>query len=100
MARNDMRLYRLHVIYPDAALDEDGYPDPEWEPEGWLSDGINPYNKQDLDKGERPPFYWPVARIYRSRSGAEDRAGLLRHYGATVTVEVSDPVVWPSPEGQ
>lgn len=68
--------YRLTVLLPDEpTLDE-------WEP-AW----------HDLEGTEE--FYWPRwQRYYFSASGAKKRADLLRKYGATVTVERSEPIVW------
>lgn len=75
------RVYRLDVTYPP------GSDAPGWTPEGWDPDE---YRDAWTDK-----FVWPRARKFLSRRGAEDRAKLLRSYGATVTVVPSDPVTWP-----
>ena len=56
-----------------------------WEPENWA----------DHDMGDRE-FYWPATGfVYRSRSAATARAGLIESYGAKATVYECDPV-WVS----
>lgn len=106
-----LRLYRLDVVLPpgsDPAADD--Y-DPDWEPPNWREidrdlyartaprlpapDGDPFGDEPDMAGWEPSPFFWPAARIYRSRSGAETRADLFRRYGAVVTVVASNPVTWP-----
>lgn len=49
-----------------------------------------------VETPEGVPRGWiPARRHFMSRSGAEDRARLLRSWGATVTIERSEPVTWP-----
>lgn len=70
--------YRLTVVLPDEpTLDE-------WEPV-W----------NDMDGTES--FHWPRwQRYYFSQGGAKKRADLLRKYGATVDIQRSLPIVWPT----
>jgi hypothetical protein len=94
-------LYRLVVEYPPEAFNggspafyDDGTPklDPNWEPEGW--DGDTGYYGPDFDG-----FRWPDARRrFLSHTSAVNRANLLRKYGATVDIERSDRVTWPTQE--
>ncbi|WAB10625.1 hypothetical protein SEA_ECLIPTUS_60 [Gordonia phage Ecliptus] len=96
-------LYRVAVSsYPEGALifyadddgEEFGYPNPDWEPEGWDPDPgyIEQYG------GRR--FYWPsTRREYKSLSSAKSRAKLIESYGATAVVERSSRITWPG-DGQ
>lgn len=81
------RVYRLHVEYPKGS-DEWG-----WEPEGW-DDGWSGDPDNDAS------FRWPIEKLYLSKSGARGRARLFEKYGATVTIEASEPVVWASDNGR
>lgn len=78
-------VYRLAVKYPEGSLE------PGWEPENW--DGL----PDDFSYAEDPNvhFRWPRVKTYLSKTGAEARAKLLRSFGAAVTVQESEPVVWP-----
>lgn len=85
-------LYRLHVEYPP------GSDELEWEPPGWRD---NPEHwDTDPETGAPEPrwFSWPTVRLYLSQTAAKRRADLLRSYGATVTVERSQPIVWDQPK--
>lgn len=80
--------YRLVVTYPEDSNEVD------WVPEGWEAicekKGWSDHNHpMDI------PFAWPRRRIYFSSSAANERAELLRLYGATVTVERSNAITWP-----
>lgn len=94
-----MKLYRVEITsYPDGALSEDphddGYSiiDPEWQPEGWAA-----YSEEQW--GKVRDFWWPPTKtLYRSRSGATDRARLIESFGATAVVIESEPIVWLTPE--
>lgn len=85
-----VRVYRLDVTYP-AGSDEPG-----WEPAGWEPGG---YQIDDAGSWETGEFRWPRERVYLSRKGADYKAGLLRGYGAQVTVVPSLPVEWPAASG-
>ena len=78
-------VYRLDITYPP------GSTTPGWEPEGWDDDEHN-------NSGENGWFRWPKERMFLSASGAENRAGLLRHYGAAVSIRRSKPVEWDKEE--
>ena len=120
-----VRVYRLQVTYPPRSHWSQPDCDWEWQPEGWAEKwrkawddwtaakaawealGPNPDPFGPVGPPEGPPRFdpnhwpgWPVNRAYFSRKAAEARADRFREYGATVTVEASDPVVWPSPEGE
>lgn len=82
------RVYRLVVEYPPGSLDRG------WEPRGWEPEP-GPY----IPEQEGPEFRWPANRLCLTPATARRRADLFRRYGATVTVEVSDPVTWPA-EGE
>lgn len=80
------RIYRLAVTYPE------GSREPGWQPPGWESyDPSSP-----LHDTEWQDFRWPRERKYLSKPGAEHGASVFRRYGATVTIERSDPVTWPA----
>jgi hypothetical protein len=76
------RIYRLDIEYPEGSQEWG------WEPEDY--DGEIPGSY------ETAPFRWPAERLYLSRSGASQRAKLLRGWGAKVTVLPSLPVEWPA----
>ncbi len=82
-----IRVYRLRVARPE------GSEAPGWEPEGWSEICVARGWTSDVDPGE-VPFTWPRRLTYLSAAGAEERAKLLREYGATVVVERSLPVEW------
>lgn len=63
--------YRLNVVLPDGPTVTD---DAVMDDDGW--------------------FHWPARRVYFDQRNANRRADLFRKYGATVTVERSDPIVW------
>lgn len=74
-------VYRLDIVYPKGSREYG------WEPETWQR---SPNADPDYD----PSFRWPRERLYLSRSGADQRAMVFRHYGAKVTVVRSQPVEW------
>lgn len=79
------RLYCLKVTYPAAALKINRWGEEVLDPE-FVPDMFTPTT-------EIPEFYWPADhRIYRSRSGATERAALLRFYGCTVDILEATPV--------
>lgn len=82
-------VYRLHVTYPP------GSDAPGWAPPAWTAD-----LREEPDTGAvvEVPFSWPAAHDYLSQSGANERAALLRIYGAEVVVKRSLPVQWPGEE--
>ena len=85
-----VRVWKLDVEYPE------GSQEPGWEPEGWaIPEGFGSFDGDDLE------FRWPAERLFLSRSGANQRARLLRGYGAKVTLVPSLPLEWPAgAEGQ
>ncbi|SDT83716.1 hypothetical protein [Gordonia westfalica] len=95
-------LYRVAITsYPEGALtfytddtgEEFGYPNPDWEPEGW-----DPDPGYIAQFGSRR-FHWPsTKREYKSLSSAKSRAKLIESYGATAVVERSSRIVWPGPD--
>lgn len=66
-------VYSLSVEYPKGSQSEG------WAPEDWNRDY---------------PFYWPKLRTYLSERGANQRASMLRGYGAAVQVVRSKQVRW------
>jgi hypothetical protein len=108
-----LRIYRLQVTYPPGSL-EYGWEPPQWREQcaqhlAEYRDALDAYKANptglpwdipvDLPEDyDRWPG-WPVARMYFNRPHAERRADLFRKYGATVVVEASDPITWPTPEG-
>ena len=76
-------IYRLRVSYPPNALE------PGWEPPGWTITGPNGYE-------DYREFNWPQRRNDLTRNGAVVAKRVLEGYGATVTIERSEPVTWPS----
>ena len=114
-----VRIYRLDITYPPRShwtLDDWDY---DWTPPGWGDDVRAEWVKYREDvnaflaaggsmddpiaaplaprfEDERTSFNWPVNRKYFNRSHAETRADLFRKYGATVTVQQSNPVEWSS----
>lgn len=71
------RVYRLDVQIPD----DRRWP---WQPPDY------PLSLDPDDRG----WTWPARRMYLSRSGAMGAAARLRVWGATVTVNRSEPIVW------
>jgi hypothetical protein len=71
---------------------------PEWTPPGWEEDPLN--SGTDPDTGARGigEFRWPRQRNFLSPTAALARATRLQGYGATVRIDHSDPITWPSPE--
>lgn len=113
-------LYRLDIdLPPESDPNAEDY-NPDWEPENWrdidraryaetaprkpipgADEGpFGPDTEPDMSGWELTPFYWPAARIYRSKSGADVRADLFRRYGAAVRVVRSNPITWPETEGE
>jgi hypothetical protein len=87
MAERKAHVYRLNVTLPPEAAD------PSWEPRAWLEE-MAPYPEEGRNV-EGDEFRWPRQRRFLSESGAKKQAGLLRKYGAEVTIERSAPVEWP-----
>ena len=81
-------VYRLVVTYPEGI-------GPDNPPKAWcdymdsLMDEAS-YHDPNLE----PVFHWPARRRFFDRATAERRAGFLREYGCTVTVERSKPIEW------
>ncbi|QNJ91187.1 hypothetical protein HZU40_23630 [Mycolicibacterium fluoranthenivorans] len=76
--------------YPDTGQPADWVPVPGWAPPGWEPD------EQYVRRNRTSEFRWPSTDYwYRSRSGARRRARLIESYGATVTIEESQPILWP-----
>ena len=90
MTTRPVRVYRLDITYPE------GSRRPGWEPEGWEPGDYQITTGDDAGSWERGEFRWPAERSYLSPAGAEHRAGLLRKWGAKVTVVPSLPVQWPA----
>lgn len=86
-----VHVFRLDVTYPE------GSRGPGWEPPGWVDYVVT--NGPDGGALENAEFRWPAERMFLSRSGANQRAKLLRGYGAKVTLVPSLPVEWPAPGG-
>jgi hypothetical protein len=85
MTARPVYVYRLDVVYPEGV--DWRNPPPAWEPDTFVyGDG------ETADT----TFHWPQIRQYLSARAAENRANLLRKYGATVTVVRSQPVEWPA----
>lgn len=96
-----MKLYKVEITnYPAEALiqTEDGpIVDEAWAPANWLADDDE--RAAWVERHGDTRFFWPATwRLYRSRSGAKDRARLIESYGATVDVVESEPIVWLTPE--
>lgn len=92
-------LYRVRVeSYPQGSHHEVDYggelwtePVPGWRPPGWRPRG----NYTQMLGTEE--FVWPVTnQVYASRTTAKKRADLLESFGATVTIERSTRIEWPS----
>lgn len=63
--------------------------DRDWAPGGW--EPLAEWSRLDDDPAA---FSWPGRRHYLSADAADDRAVLLRSWGAVVQVERSERVVW------
>jgi len=93
-----MKLYKVEITrYPFAATDTfDGIYEElrtDWQPDGWLTDPDQ--RAWWIERHGDTRFFWPsTKRLYQSRSGAENRAALIRSYGAEVEVIESDEIVW------
>lgn len=81
-----VRVWRLNVTLPE------GSEKPGWQPEGWVAD----VSDWGVEGEYERPFIWPRRRNYLSVKGAKVMARILREYGATVQIEESEPVTWPS----
>ena len=79
----DIYVWRLTVVYPPNSRDEG------WEPEGWL-----PADQPYIPEQGPEPFRWPAERLCLTPGTAKRRADLFRKYGAAVTIERSEPVLW------
>lgn len=83
-----VHVYRLVIDYPEGSRQSG------WRPAVWR------YPPPDTPRKirryiRRAEFRWPRERMFLSSSGAYQRAGLLRWYGASVEVERSLAVEWP-----
>lgn len=89
MARS-VYVYRLTVELPE------GSDDPTWRPPaGTWNDDPESQPRED-EEGDPIPWRWPHRRLFTSKNTAERQAKKLRSWGATVTVEQSNPVTWGS----
>ena len=77
-------VYKLVIRYPE------GSDKPDWQPEGY-----EVVIWETADGYEHREFSWPSERSFLSRKGAQQRAALLRGWGAEVTIIQSLPVGWP-----
>lgn len=69
----------------------------EWAPDGWLANAEQ--RAAWIERHGTTDFFWPsTKRLYRSRSGAQDRATLIESYGATAVVVESEEIIWLTPE--
>jgi hypothetical protein len=84
------RVYRLAVTLPE------GSDAPGWEPPGWEPDDYRITSGPDAGAWDSHPFRWPANRLCLSPGTAKRRAAIFRKYGATVVIEASEPVTWPS----
>jgi hypothetical protein len=83
-------IYELDIIYPE------GSHEPGWRPECWSDPRfLARIGRKGRKQLAARVFSWPRERRFLSSSGAYGRAGLLRWYGAEVTVRRSLPVEWP-----
>lgn len=93
MSKRAAYLYRLVVTLPEGA-DEVGWKPENWEEvceaRGWID------MERETGAEFTIPFSWPRRRLYMSAAAAEERAKMLREYGATVKIERSNPVTWPN----
>jgi hypothetical protein len=87
------RVYRLAVTYPPGSLEWG------WEPPGWEPDEYRITSGTDAGAWDSEAFRWPANRLCLSMGTAKRRAAIFRKYGAEVTIEPSDPVTWPAPDG-
>jgi hypothetical protein len=88
-----VRVYRIDIIYPEGSGEPGWYPALWTDPE-WLKT-LTSKGRREIKAMLRKPFKWPHERLFLSRSGAGNRAMLLRVYGAEAEVHSSDPVTWP-----
>jgi hypothetical protein len=83
-------VYRLTVELPEEASD------PSWRPpDGTWDDDQEKHPRED-EEGYPIPWRWPSRRLFTSKDTADRTAAKLRSWGATVTVERSNPVTWPT----
>lgn len=79
-----MRVYRVVVdSYPE------GSDQLNWEPKTW-----EPYVTRGMEGDEVQEFSWPRRKNYFSQSAAYNQMYLFQRYGATVHVEISNPITW------
>jgi hypothetical protein len=84
-----VHVYRLEVTYPP------GSRQPDWRPACWSDpEFLRRLSRRARRHHRRAGFRWPAERMFLSASGARQRAGLLRWYGADVEVFRSLPVEW------
>ncbi len=71
---------------------------PGWQPACWsdpeFTARLSRRARRRLRKRKRV-FAWPRERMFLSSSAADERAEMLRFYGAEVLVEASLPIQWP-----
>lgn len=87
-------VYRLVVVLPEGS-DVAGWEPENWE--DWCEKHDHWINEYETGASVTPPFRWQTRRNFLSKAAADRRAEWLREFGATVTVEKSNPVTWPNP---
>lgn len=85
MADRTLYVYRLEVTIPEESKAAG------WRPAGYYDD-LNLSGPLQEDDGSL--FRWPMRRFYLSGGSANNRASLLRKWGATVEIVRSKPVEW------
>lgn len=91
-----MRLYKATIIDKgDYEEDEYGWPTEESEPAGWAEYskerwGIDWTNPTWVN-GYRPFFFPSDENVYRSRSSAQARVNLIKHWGGNAVLEECTP---------
>lgn len=91
-----MRLYKMEITQWPAEMIEHNRrlsneefsldSDSGWKPEGWVE-----FVAQEIERGRSwspdERFFWPSEdKLYRSRSSAEDKAGIVRHWGGKAVI--------------
>jgi hypothetical protein len=85
-----VRVYYLEITYPP------GSRKPGWLPAVFRNPEVMGQFRRSERRAMRKQWHWPRERMFLSRSSAYERAGILRIWGATVTVHRSRPVLWPA----
>lgn len=96
-ALRQLYVYRLVVVLPELKNDEPDNWDEICRVRGWAA---STDQGDEYDGPGATTFSWPRRRLFFSATSARKRADYLRECGATVTIERSWPVTFPTSDGR